>query len=72
MRQVDDVLQEGEQVMETYDNVRIKKTGKKGTILEKGAPFGHVQYLVQLDDIETYSDIDDGLITGREDELELV
>lgn len=56
--------------MELYSRVRIKVTGKTGTVLEKGSPFGELLYLVQLDDIAEFENTDDGLLTCRENELE--
>ena len=32
--------------MELYSRVKIKATGKTGTILEKGSPFGELLYLI--------------------------
>ena len=58
--------------MELYSRVRIKSTDKVGTIIEEGAPDGNLLYMVQLDDIADYENIDDGLPSCTEDELELI
>ena len=58
----------GDEEMKLFDDVIVKATGKKGTIVDEGISNGKHYFIVELDDISEYEGFE-GLPTCREDEL---
>lgn len=58
--------------MKLFDDVIIKKTGQRGTIVDEGTVDGRHYFTVELDNIKEFDNIWDGLPNCWDDELELV
>lgn len=56
--------------MKLFENVIIKKTGQRGTIVDEGITDGKHYFIVELDNIKEFDDTWDGLPCCRDDELE--
>lgn len=58
--------------MKLYSRVCVAETGQTGTVIEKGEREGKTLYLVEIDGIEQCENLDDGLLTCTENELEVI